>query len=198
LAARPLWPEIDFNVFGCAIITSENTLHSLKNSALDHNLPIYCVGERTAQAVTDLGFIHVEHGGGSVRALFERLCEVFQPSARLIYLRADVVSAPLAEWLTAAGFTVDEEIVYTTQIIAAPLTPEQWAQIDVIMLHSARAAQIIAKTHIEHLTRPVKVIALSQNVALAFVEALGPDVPKRPDVLFARKPDDAHMIALIA
>lgn len=201
-------PEIKIGVGDAVVVTSENALHILCDTHIARTTKVYCVGDRTAQAVLDTGYEDVISAKGTVRDVYEIIVNDQDKPKRLIYLRGEVVSAPLKSWLNEAGFEVDEYIVYSTQIVDVALSHEQWARIGVIMLHSARAAETVAKLckalvptdDIEKM----KIITISEAVASRFLQGLSEDFDANSRDLEAQfkiyvsaTNDDEGMIALI-
>jgi len=199
--------EIEIQAGDALIVTSENALHILSDARISRTIKVYCVGAQTAKTVMDLGFKAVISAKGTVRDL----CDIIQDegrSKRFVYLRGEVVSAPLKSWLVEAGFDVNEYIVYAADSVTPDISVAQWEQIGAIMLHSARAAEVVAKLCETHLPAPsvgkIKLIAISEAVANRFVRVLSDghgahnrDLVSQFEICVSATADDAGMIAFI-
>jgi uroporphyrinogen-III synthase len=107
--------------FGAVIVTSANALRGLADqpaAAKLVDLPVFTVGDRTAQAAQDIGFRDIISAGGDahdLRALLTARAQAVQP---LLYLAGADLSRDLAAELGSRGF----EIVTHTTYRMAPVT----------------------------------------------------------------------------
>lgn len=166
------------------IITSTNALRALQNNnALTHltGLPVFAVGDRTADAARSMGFTNTHSAGGSARELIEMINEqnflgtLFYPSG-----------AEVAHDLGAALETDDRQIVARTvyEMITAEGFGAAFAKgwrdpkgFDAALLYSRRAA-IMFSTLLEEplwaeVRRKITMICLSENVAAPLIEKGG-------------------------
>lgn len=110
-------PSIDVTSYDGIVLTSKHALPAL--TALSENQdkedfpPLYCVGEKTADAAREAGFIRILDGGGSSASMKEAIKASFTPSVgNLLYLRGEIVKGRWCEKLRLQGFKIDEHIVY--------------------------------------------------------------------------------------
>src|SRR5690606_18555276 len=76
-------------------------------------LPVYAVGDATAQAARAAGFDTVESAGGDVVALAALVAERLSPGGgSLLHVAGSQTAGDLAGRLSALGFTVHREALY--------------------------------------------------------------------------------------
>jgi uroporphyrinogen-III synthase len=77
--------------FDGIVVTSANALGGLTDiSEAMKSLPVFCVGERTADAARRAGFHRAESAGGDARHLLTVLVGRFQSGTRVLYLAGSV------------------------------------------------------------------------------------------------------------
>ncbi len=129
------------------LVTSANALRGLAGPAHRvevRHVPVFTVGDRTAQAVRDAGFTAVTSAGGDVNDLADLVAARLNPPARLLYLTGEDRSGDLAGTLRARGFVVDMVVVY--RAVVAETLPAQAAAaltsgIDGVLHYSRRSAE---------------------------------------------------------
>jgi len=107
------------------LITSANAIRGIAHWARREPwraLPVFTVGDRTANAARDLGFTDVTSASGNVEDLANLVAARLGPPARLLYLSGEERSGDLAGALRAKNFVVDVVVVY--RVIAARTLPE--------------------------------------------------------------------------
>lgn len=107
--------------FGAVVVTSANALRGLADqpaAARLLGLPLFAVGDRTAQAAHDIGFRDVVSAGGDAADLRDLLDTQRRPTKPLIYLAGADLARDLATELGARGF----EVVTHTTYRMAPVT----------------------------------------------------------------------------
>ena len=145
------WQVPDAQLFDGLLLTSANAVR-LAGEALQglRGLPVYAVGEATAEAARNAGFT-VAMTGNSGAA---RLLGSMPPGMRLLHLcgadRKDVA---------CTTHTITEMVVYRSRPIEAPQLPR--ASADVALIHSPRAGERFA--------------ALVSDRALMSIAAISPD-----------------------
>ncbi len=167
------------------IFTSATAVGAVRGHQEFAGLTAYCVGDRTAQAATDAGFV-ARSAGGTVDDLVA-LINATGDRGPLLYLRGKEVSADLVRMLRETGTACREVVVYEQR--EAQLTPDALSVITsgrrviapVFSLRSARllAAQIPSG-------KRIKVVGISSSVAGVF-----------PEAVIAETPDQKGMIAAI-
>ncbi|HEV3161014.1 MAG TPA: uroporphyrinogen-III synthase [Xanthobacteraceae bacterium] len=107
------------------LITSANALPGILRSAgrsAWRGVPIFAVGDRTAQAAREAGFTNVTSAAGNVNDLIGVVAAQLKPPARLLYLGGEERTGDLAGALQARNFAVDTVVVY--RFLIAPILPE--------------------------------------------------------------------------
>lgn len=129
------------------LVTSANALWGLAGHTHRdevRSVPVFTVGERTAQATRDLGFIAVSSADGNVNDLANLVATRLKPPARLLYLAGEDRSGDLAGDLRAKGFAVESVVVY--RVVAAAKLPQAAADalacgVDGVLHFSRRSAE---------------------------------------------------------
>jgi len=127
------------------LLTSANGLWGIVSWAWDkkwHGIPVFAVGDITAKAARDMGFIEVASAGGNVNDLANLVVARLQPPARLLYLAGEERAGDLAGALRTKGFEVDLAVVYrflTAQSLPEPAATALAGEIDAV-LHFSRAS----------------------------------------------------------
>jgi uroporphyrinogen-III synthase len=118
--------------WGAVVITSANAPGAISgNPAFDtlRTLPVYAVGQRSAQAAQEAGFGNVTSAGGDVRDLVQLLRERHaDASAPLVYLAGADRATDLVAELAAHGIAAEMREVY--RAITAPFPDELVAALE--------------------------------------------------------------------
>lgn len=179
LAIRPLpQPPPDLTGVAALAFTSRNGVDAFAALTPERGLPVFTVGDATAERARQAGFREVRSAGGAIGDLARLLADsapgpVLAPGAKepagdlpaLLAGRVEVLRLPVYEAVETG---------------AAP--PSDW---DAVLLHSPRAARALAAAG------PLgggTVVAISQAAATA----LGPQ--PAADVRIAARPDEAAML----
>ena len=124
------------------LLTSVNALSGLTRHDDLRSVPVFTVGERTAQEIREFGFTAVTSADGNVNDLVDLVAARLTPPARLLYLAGEDRSGDLAGDLRAKGFAVETIVVY--RAVAATSLPREAAEAvtqtvgDVGVLHFSR------------------------------------------------------------
>ena len=158
-AEQVAWEAPSPNQFDALLLTSANTVR-FAGDGLDmlKSLPAYCVGEATANAAQDAGFVVAYVGQSGVDELLASV-----PNKRLLHLCGEdrIDHAPPSSTITALP-------CYRTAALPPALGLfETLKQHPIAMLHSPRAARHFAQLVDASLTPRSKIAlcALSQNIA---------------------------------
>ena len=168
------------------LLGSANALrHAGRGLAACRHLPVYAVGEATAQAARAAGFTVAAIGNGGLQSLFA----VLQDSHRRLLRLAGEERVPLS---VPNGITLEERVVYATE--ALPLPPamaDLMRSPAVVAVHSAEAARhLSAQCGIHGIRRaPLRIAALAPRIAAAAGDGWG-------EVATAALPSDAALLAL--
>jgi uroporphyrinogen-III synthase len=202
----PLFIDGDAD-FGGVIVTSANALRALAGQpAGDHlaGLPLFAVGERTAQAARDLGFADVMSADGDATALRELLADSAKAKAlkkdgTLLYLAGADLSRDLAGELGARGFTVVTQTTYRMAPVADLPVDVSAAfavgGIEAVLHYSRRSAraffQAVGQAGVEISALAVPHCCLSDAVALIAHDA------GATQVVVAQTPDENALFAAL-
>lgn len=98
------------------IITSKNALRSLRRRIDFYTLPLYTVGDKTAEFAKSLGFSNVLSAAGDSKDLCHLILQKVSPSKGfLLYPSGEITKGNITEILTEAKFEVRRHIVYTLE-----------------------------------------------------------------------------------
>jgi uroporphyrinogen-III synthase len=139
--------------YGAVIVTSANALRAietrLKGSPL-LRLPLFAVGEHTAQAARAVGFAQVISANSDATGLRERIqasvkAKALKKTSPLLYLAGADLARNLPGELGERGFTVVTQTTY--RMAAVPSLPEQTRtafaadEVEAVLHYSRRSAQ---------------------------------------------------------
>ena len=191
----------DGGPWAAILLTSANALWSIAAFARRddwRDLPIFAVGDRTAQAVREAGFTAVTSAGGKVNDLAALVAAHLNPPARLLYLTGEDRSGDLAGALRARGFVVNIVVVYRAMV--AETLPAQAATaltsgIDGVLHYSRRSAEAYVSAArgaglLASALKPTH-FCLSAQVAEPLAQA------GAADIRIAPRPVEADLIGLI-
>ena len=138
---------IDTQPWGAILVTSANAaaglaLHDRKSALLD--IPVFAVGDRSAEAMRAAGFAKVVSAGGAVADLTRLVAERVARQAPLLYLAGEDRADDVAGALRAKGFIVQTVVLY--RAVLATLLPKDAADaltagLDGVLHFSARSAE---------------------------------------------------------
>lgn len=179
LAIRPLTPEIDLTGVAALAFTSVNGVEAFAARNVERALPVFTVGDATAQAAREAGFATVRSAAGDVHALAALIAEA-APGLVLAPGAAEP-AADLAALLTGKA-RVRMIAVYEAVETGVPAP----AGFDAVLVHSPRAARALA----------LNAWALDDRIAVAISAAAAEpleDLSLR-EIRIAAKPTDAALI----
>ncbi len=185
------------------ILTSRNAVTSLKRRGWHcpgPDLPIFCVGAKTAQAAADLGSRNILTGPGTASALADMIVKSNLPAeARLLYPAACERAFDFDTALSASGISLETVAIYELRKrgLRHGVLESALEQIDggAVFIYSARSAayfaELISEQSLKPYTSAITLIAISGTAA----EPLQ-TLPWR-ETLIAATPDETAMIDLI-
>jgi len=179
LAIRPLSPMIDLNGVEALAFTSVNGVEAFAALDGDRSLPVFTVGDATAQATREAGFTDVHTASGDVHALARLIAE-----ARPGSILAPGAAGPAADLAALMSGTVEVRTLPVYEAVETGVPAP--AGFDAVLVHSPRAARALA----------MHAWALDDRVAVAIsAKAAEPleDLPLR-EVRVATTPTDAALI----
>jgi uroporphyrinogen-III synthase len=111
--------EIGFGPWAAILITSTHAAHAIavhrRKKALE-SVPVFAVGERSAQAMREAGFTDVSSADGGVGDLAQLVGERMTPGSSLLYLAGAERAGDLAAKL-AVRFAVQTAVVYRAVVV---------------------------------------------------------------------------------
>lgn len=106
------------------LVTSRNGVRALAEATGVRDVPVFAVGEATAELARARGFGTVESAGGDARALAALVAGRLDPAGGpLVHAAGHAVAGDLGGWLAARGFEVRRAVLYET-VRAAMLSAE--------------------------------------------------------------------------
>lgn len=183
------------------LFTSANGVRAAARLTGDRAVKALCVGDATARAARDAGFIHVASAAGDVHALAALVTSLCHPAAGpLVHVAGTVSAGDLGGSLAATGFTVNRAVLYeavAAETLSATSREALAAgKINAVVLFSPRTARTFARIarreELADLFADVDMLCLSAAVADA-LESL----PRRRTLVAAEPTQDA-LIALLS
>src|SRR6185437_7902150 len=174
MSIEPIPANLDGKWSGL-IVTSANALAAIgKNTARSSlsRLPLFAVGQRTAQAARDAGFVHVVSSDGNVHDLVGAIAARPVAELPLLYLSGEDRAADLVGELSNRGIAVDQRVVY--RMVPMPFSPAlidalRAGEIDAVLHFSRRsAASYVAAAEAAGMLKPamaVQHLCLSTQVS---------------------------------
>lgn len=156
------------------LFTSSNGVRAFASLSERRDLPAYAVGDATAQACREAGFLNVHSASGDVDALANYVIRHCQPlDGRLVQIAGTVSAGDLAGALRAAGYVIDRVPIYTAEP-AKTLSPGarsamKSGRIDAVLFFSPRTAatfvSLVQGAGLENVCRNINAYCLSPSVA---------------------------------
>jgi uroporphyrinogen-III synthase len=183
------------------LLTSANALGGIAAVAERdawRDVPLFAVGERTAQAARDAGFTAVTSAAGDVDDLAGLVAARLKAPVRLLYLAGEERAGDLAATLQDKNYVVDTLVVY--RVRAAQTLPAEAAaaladDLDGVLHFSRRGAEAFLAAARQSglldaaLTKPVH-YCLSARIAEPLRQA------GAAKLRIAARPDEAALLAL--
>lgn len=185
LEVRSLNVSIDLAGVDALAFTSPNGVRVFEGLSQDRSLPVFAVGDATADALGRIGFSRIEIADGDLKALAGLL--MARRPGRVLALGPTEPAGDLTA--LAPGVPIDVQAIYAT------LTREAQGRsgsgdLAGVLIHSAKAARaLIAGGH-----------DLSGLAVIALSEACAAPLRSRPvkSIAVAPFPDDASLVRLTA
>jgi uroporphyrinogen-III synthase len=190
LEIRDLTPTVDLTGVAALAFTSANGVEAFAKLTSVRDLPVFAVGEATAQAARAAGFVQAFSADGDVEALAHLLIET-RPGL-VLCAGAREPAADLPALLATAGVEARSLAVYAAEACSpAPETLARLAEVDAVLLHSPRAARALAAVLAASPTPTLRVLCLSPAVAEPLANA------GLKCVAFAPQPRESALLDLL-
>jgi len=152
------------------IFTSSNGVRAFPDARGASNRIVLAVGDTTAEAARAAGFADVRSADGDVKSLAALAIATLEPSkGKLIQIAGDHVAGDLGAELRTAGFSVERRLAYASVALIA-LPEALRGPLDVVLFHSARAAETFIKLGAPNASQ-LTAVCLSGAVAEAAAKA---------------------------
>jgi uroporphyrinogen-III synthase len=193
--------DIGADPFAAILVTSANAALVARRRGAEtlRALPVFAVGDRSAQAMREAGFANVVSSGGDVDDLAHHVAGHVKSGALLLYLAGADRSGDFAGALLAQGFGVRTAVVY--RAVAAAALPAAardalTAGADGALHFSRRSAETYVRVAddagvAERAVRMLAHFCLSAPVAEPLMKAGASDVRIAPE------PTEAALLALV-
>lgn len=188
LQVRRLAPALDLADVAALAFTSANGVGAFADLRDERHLPVFAVGEATAEAARAAGFAEVRSAGGDVAALAD-LIAAAPPAGPVLHAAARRPAGDLAGALAARGVTARSAAVYETVATPAAGDPAAAGEAGIVLLHSPRAARLLAALVGRRPRASLRAACLSPSVAAALDGAL--------PAAAAATPDERALLALL-
>ena len=178
------------------VITSANALQAAPDTA-DKTLPVFAVGDRSAEAARRAGFAKVSSANGDIKDLI-RLVAARTVGARapLLYLAGEERAGDLVAQLAACGIDAEMKIVYRAVVEAFPpvlAAALESGDVDAVLHLSRRSAELFVEgaraSGVAGPAEDVRHLCLSSQVAEPLIGA--------SRIAVAARPEEAALIALL-
>lgn len=188
-------------IYGAVVITSANAATAIADHpARDRltSLPLFAVGQRSADSARAAGFTDIHIAGGDMKDLVRLIAE-HRPDARapLLYLAGEDRAGDLIGDLAVRGIAAELAVIYRAAPVpfAADLIGAlQSGAVDTVLHYSRRSAeQYVAgakATGVATQALRLRHVCLSGPIAAPLIEA------GARNVAVAKRPDEQAMIAL--
>ena len=134
--------------FQSVIITSKNTLETVKKLYFSQKVPIFCVGDITAQLFENSGFSNVKSASGTSEDLLELFVKSCNPEkGPVLYLAGQDTHGAIERDLKHYGFIIEKKIAYRAEAVSRLTQDAEQAlrsgEITGIFIFSPRSAIIL-------------------------------------------------------
>jgi uroporphyrinogen-III synthase len=194
LAVRRLKPRLDLTGVGGVAFTSRNGVAAFAALDPERALPVFTVGDATAESAREAGFRHVRSASGDVTALADLIIAQHGGGAVLI-AGAREPAGDLPGALTTAGVQTRAAVLYAA--VTAPggrgLAALKTGKLEGVLIHSPRAARRLADLTVGLVPAAGAVPAFCISPAAA--APLGGSPAFAP--VAAEHPDEAALLSLL-
>lgn len=187
LEVRQLSPTLDLEGVAALAFTSANGVRAFAALTAERSRPVVTVGEATAQAARAAGFARVASADGDVVALAAMIAAA-PPDGPMLHAGARQPAGDLVGDLAARGVEMRQVAVYETVPTPAASDPTTADEAEIVLLHSPRAARLLAELLRKRPREDLAAVCLSPAVA-------APLAGRR--LAIAEHPDEAALLAAL-
>ena len=129
LAVQSLSPSIDLDGMGSLAFTSVNGVASFAALSVERDLPVFAVGDATAQAARDAGFATVVSASGDVEDLERAIAALTQGDVAHVLIHSPRAGLVLAGALAGRTDAVPAIALCLSPAVAATIPARIWREI---------------------------------------------------------------------
>ena len=193
--------RLDLQGVQALAVTSRQGVAALARATARRDLPLFAVGEATAERARAAGFTQVAAAGGDAAALAALLARRIDPAAgRVLHATGEIQARDLGALLRDSGIEVVRTILYRAKAVdrldRTICTAMQEGQLDGVVFFSPRAAGIFARLAVRQ--------GLAETCGRLVAACLSPAVAARAGSLswrglvVAARPDLPSLVAALA
>ena len=170
------------NSFQAVLFTSRNGVRAFAYASDERDTIAVAVGDATSREAEIIGFDTVQNAGGNLENLVALVTAQLNPSdGPLLHISANVVAGDLSNRLNAAGFDVENSVLYETVASKKLSTRTKKLlknnKLDVIVLFSPRTARtfvdLLRQGELLDFCKGLIVVCLSEAVAAEVSDIAG-------------------------
>ncbi|MES2677355.1 MAG: uroporphyrinogen-III synthase [Pseudomonadota bacterium] len=156
------------------LITSSAAVFALEKLALEKDLLILAIGEKTADKIKKLGYQNILIANNSAASLLNLALEKLSKSNGLIlYLSGEIITLDLAEKLQEQNFSAQKIVVYKTtpsQKFSTPTIDKiKNGEVGEVWIYSKNSLkifhQLAAQDNLLEYLREIKILCLTKEIA---------------------------------
>ena len=171
LAIRPLpFPPLPDGL-GAVAFTSANGVAMLTGRpelARLRSLPVFAVGDATAEAARDMGFGQVRSAGGDVAALAAMIAaNMAEIAGPVLHLAASERAGELEE---AGGAVLVRPVYEAVELPMSQAVEAAWAELDAVLVHSPRGGRALLRVAAERDLSRITAVCISAAAAAPLQE----------------------------
>ncbi len=181
--------------FDALAFTSANGVREFSKLSLRRDIPVFCVGARTADEALYVGFGNVASADGDVEALGALIEDRLPGSSRILHTGNEEARGDLTGRLRAAGYAAEFVAIFRAVAVSSP-GPILRAHLsgkpefDAVLIHSPRGAAILAGF--------ANGSQAALNVAAISAAAVAPLAAVAGRTEIASRPDEQSLLSALA
>jgi len=144
--------------------TSANGVRAFAAASDMRELPVFTVGDRTADEARMAGFRRVRSAGGDVEALVRLLIE-HKPAGLVLHAGTHEPAGDLAGALTKIGIPARHVVIYRAVDAEPTAALAVWEQLSAVLIHSPRAGRALERLMAARAAPQMHAIAISEAAA---------------------------------
>jgi uroporphyrinogen-III synthase len=187
LEVRKLTPKIDLDGVTALAFTSRNGVEAFAALSPTRDLPLFVVGDATADAARAAGFASVRSAGGDVEAL----AELINVEGLVLCPGAAEPATDLPTLLARRGVETRAAAVYETVALHPTTALSQLAALDAVLVHSPKAARVLAGLIAPAAAPHLLFACISEKAAKPLIDA------GHQKLRAAQFPDEAGLLKLL-